>query len=62
MYDKTVTVFDYYESPISGEAVWYPHVLHGVDLNTDRGAIMKKYGADSTDTDMQPSCRQLRHR
>ena len=49
MYDKTITVFNYYESPISGEAVWYPHVLHGVDLNTDRGAIMKKYGADSTD-------------
>lgn len=49
MYDKTITVFNYYESPISGDAVWYPHVLHGVDLNTDRGAIMKKYGADSTD-------------
>ena len=49
MYDKTVTVFNYYESPTSGDAMWYPHILRNVDLNTDRGAIMKKYGADSTD-------------
>ena len=47
MYDSTVTIFCYYES--STAAVWYPHVLSGVHLETDRGQIMKKYGPDSTD-------------
>lgn len=47
MYDATVTIFNYYESNIS--AVWYPHVLSGVHLETDRGQIIKKYGPDSTD-------------
>ena len=47
MYSDTVTVFCYYES--SGEAIWYPYVLSGVDLNMDRGAILKKYGPGSTD-------------
>lgn len=48
MYDKTVTVFNFYESTTA--AMWYPHVLSGVDLNTDRGSIIKKYGPDSTDS------------
>lgn len=47
MYNKTVTIFNYYES--ASAAVWYPHVLSGVDLITDKGAILKKYGPDSTD-------------
>lgn len=47
MYDKTVTVFNLYES--STAAMWYPHVLSGVDLITDKGSILKKYGPDSTD-------------
>lgn len=47
MYDSTVTIFCYYES--STAAVWYPHVLSCVHLETDRGQIMKKYGPDSTD-------------
>ena len=49
MYSKSVTIFNYYESATTGEAYWYPHVLSGVDLNTDRGAIIKKYGPDTTD-------------
>ena len=49
MYDKTLTIFNYYESATTGDAYWYPHVLSGVDLNTDRGAIIKKYGADTAD-------------
>lgn len=49
MYDKTVTVFNYYESSTTGEVYWYPHVLPGVDLVTDHGAILKKYGPDSSD-------------
>lgn len=48
MYEKTVTIFNYYESD-SGTAVWFPHVLTNVDLNTDRGTIIKKYGPNSTD-------------
>lgn len=47
MYDKTITLFNRYDSQIG--TVWYPHILTGVDLNTDRGAILKKYGPDSTD-------------
>lgn len=49
MYDKTVTIFNYYESVTTGNAYWYPHVLSGVDLITDKGAILKKYGPDATD-------------
>lgn len=49
IYSKTITVFNYYESPMTGEGIWYPHVLIGVDLNTDRGAIIKKYGHDTAD-------------
>lgn len=47
MYDATVTIFNYYES--STAAVWYPHILSDVHLETDRGQILKKYGLDSTD-------------
>ncbi len=47
MYDATVTIFNYYES--NSAAVWYPHVLSGVHLETDRGQIIKKYGPESTD-------------
>ena len=49
MYSKIVTIFNYYESATTGDAYWYPHVLFNVDLNTDRGAIIKKYGADTAD-------------
>ena len=49
MYDETVTIFNYYESATTGDSYWYPHVLSNVDLNTDRGAIIKKYGADTAD-------------
>ncbi len=48
MNDAIVTIFNFYES--STAAIWYPHVLSGVHLETDRGQIMKLYGcADSTD-------------
>lgn len=48
MNDAIVTVFNFYESSTS--AIWYPHVLSGVHLETDRGQIMKLYGANSTDS------------
>lgn len=47
MYDSTVTIFCYYKS--NSAAVWYPHILSGVHLETDRGQIIKKYGPESTD-------------
>lgn len=50
MYNDHVTVFNFYESPTTGEVTWYPHSLQMCDLITDRGAITKKYGQDSTDT------------
>lgn len=49
MYDKTVTVFNFYNSKTAGVSYWYPHILSGVDLITDHGAMLKKYGLDSTD-------------
>ena len=49
MYSSKITLFNYYESATTGDAYWYPHVLSNVDLNTDRGAIIKKYGADTAD-------------
>ena len=49
MYDKTITVFNGYASKTTGKSSWYPHILSGVDLITDHGALLKKYGPDSTD-------------
>lgn len=49
MYDKTVTVFNFYSSKTAGLSYWYPHILSCVDLITDHGAILKKYGPDSID-------------
>lgn len=48
MYEKTVTIFNFHETA-SGTACWYPHVIPNVDLNIDRGAIIKKYGPNCTD-------------
>ena len=49
MYSSKITLFNYYESATTGDAYWYPHVLSNVDLNADRGSIIKKYGADTAD-------------
>ena len=50
MYDKTITLFNQYESKTTGEVTWYPHVLSGVDVIADRAAIQAKYGAESSDS------------
>ncbi len=47
MYQATVTVFNFYKSPSA--ALWFPHVLHGVDTVTDKGQMLRQYGPDSTD-------------
>lgn len=48
MYDKTVTVFNLYESPTA--SIWFPHILTGVDLITDRGQMIRQYGPDNSDS------------
>lgn len=35
--------------PGVGRTLWYPTVLQGVDLNTDRAAVVARYGAQSAD-------------
>lgn len=47
MYDKTITLFNHYKSRLGD--MWYPTVIHGVNLIIDKAAIMAKYGAESKD-------------
>ena len=48
MYDKTITVFNRYVDSFD-DVIWYPTVLHGVNLLMDKAAIVAKYGAESQD-------------
>lgn len=43
MYSDVVTLF------CKRGKMWYPTVLRNVELNMDRGSIIKQYGADSSD-------------
>ena len=47
MFNDTVTIFNRRKDP-AGD-MWYPTVLRGVELQTDRAAIVAKYGAQSAD-------------
>ena len=47
MFNDTVTIFNR-QSSRSG-SIWYPTVLHNVNLNIDKSAIIAKYGANSND-------------
>ncbi len=47
MYNDTITLFCRYESRLGD--MWYPSVLHNVNLNMDKAAIIAKYGAESKD-------------
>lgn len=49
MYEATVTVFNSYKYRITGQVLWFPHVLKGVDFIADKGQMLKQYGPDSTD-------------
>lgn len=49
MYDKTVTVFNKYTDK-SDAIYWYPHVISGVTLITDKAANVAKTGLDTADT------------
>lgn len=48
MYTDTITLFNRKEGE-DGD-IWFPTVLHNVDLNMDRAAILAKYGAESADS------------
>lgn len=45
MYQDTITLFNYHAS----DDKYYPTVLHNVDLNIDRAAIVAKYDINSKD-------------
>ena len=48
MYSDTITLFNRRKE--ENGVIWYPTILRNVDLNADRGAIIAKYGEQSTDT------------
>lgn len=48
MYNDTITLFNRYESKLGD--MWYPTVIHGVNLNIDKAAIVAKMGAESGDS------------
>lgn len=47
MYSGTITLFNHYKSRLGD--MWYPTVIHGVNIQIDKAAIMAKYGAESKD-------------
>lgn len=49
MYSAVVTVFNAYESRTTKQTLWYPHILTGVSIVTDKGQMLRQYGPDSTD-------------
>ncbi len=49
MFSDTITLFNRYHSNTTGDT-WYPHVLHNVNLNTDKANIVATYGQESTDS------------
>lgn len=47
MYKDTITLFNRYDSALG--IMWFPTIIHGVDLNIDRAAIVAKFGEESQD-------------
>lgn len=47
MYSDTITLFNRYHSKLGD--MWYPHILKGVNLISDKASIMAKYGAETSD-------------
>lgn len=48
MYSETITLFNRYHSRYGD--IWYPHILHNVDLVSDKASITAKYGAETSDS------------
>jgi hypothetical protein len=49
MYQDTITLFNRKPGERGQPDTWYPTVIHNVNLNIDRAAIIAKYGASSQD-------------
>ena len=49
MYTDTVTIFNRKKGSRGQGDMWYPSVLHNVNLNVDKASILAKYGADASD-------------
>lgn len=49
MYSDTITLFNRYHSDLTDTNIWYPHVLHGVNLIVDSASITAKYGVETKD-------------
>lgn len=47
MYNDTITLFNRHKS--NQELIWYPSILHNVNLNMDKAAIIAKFGKESAD-------------
>lgn len=47
MYQDTITVFNRKTSRLGD--MWYPTILHNVNLNIDKATIVQTYGEDSSD-------------
>lgn len=47
MYSETITLFNRYHSRYGD--IWFPHILHNVDLVVDKASILARYGAETTD-------------
>lgn len=50
MYQDTVTIFNKKPGGRGEAPIWYPTVIHGVNLNIDRAAILAKYSGESQDS------------
>ncbi len=48
MYKDSITLFNRLKKP-EGD-LWYPTVINGVNLNIDKGAVVKQYGPETTDS------------
>lgn len=49
MYNDTITIFNRKPGNRGEGDTWHPTVIHGVNLNIDRAAVLAKYGAESKD-------------
>lgn len=49
MYNDTITLFNRVPNRVHGDR-WYPTVIHGVDVNMDRAAIIKAMKQDTGDS------------
>lgn len=48
LYKDTITLFNRYITK-DRKVIWYPTILHGVNLNIDKASIIAKYGTESQD-------------